>query len=170
MPGGGDPGSAVTTTQWIGWGITALGFVFQYIILQNKLDARDRRDQFYKIVAQPISRLQSELADFEGLLDQFQRNKVDFDAIHANFVKLNRRVNTSINDLGSSSFDSGDGWIAIDTSRLENAVECLDTAANPAAATKDAISCAERLSSDLTAHMRRCESGLRRRGLQGLNL
>lgn len=124
MPVGVEPASWVEYLDTIVVAVlTAIGFAMQYFHFEKVLGERDNRDQFLRRVEEPIAQILRDIdraVMIAGSLRKKQNEEFE-DIVFRTMGQASRELNRLLNMLSKGNFDSGEGWISIDTELLDEA-------------------------------------------------
>jgi hypothetical protein len=137
--------------------LTIVGFIIQYLHFEGKISDRDQRDVFMRKVEEPIAQLQRDYSATGSEVTVWLRCKPasKSEEIFSRLVQINRDFNLTINRLNSSKFDCDDGWISLDTERLEGSLNSFyDDATDETA--KALLSRIDELNQKISRHLGHC--------------
>lgn len=140
--------------------LTLIGFGLQYWHFEKKISRRDQRDLFMRKVEEPVAQLQRDYSRAAGSLQVWLRgietkSSGNDHEIFSGLVVLNREFNMATMQLNNSKFDCGDGWIALDTERLEDSLEAFSGSPSVASA-KCLLSKIDEFNKTVTAQLNAC--------------
>jgi|GEM_PF-3731101 hypothetical protein len=137
--------------------LTVVGFILQYKHFEGKISDRDQRDLFMRKVEEPVAQL---MRDYSAAVSEVQvwlkrMSPEKAEDIFSRLVQINRAFNLMINTLNQSKFDLGDGWVALETERLEERLEAFDQAPSDSNG-RLLIKGIDRFVDDVNLHLGRC--------------
>lgn len=113
--------------------LTVVGFWLQYQHFEKKLGTRDTRDLFLRRVEEPIAQILRDIDRAVMTAESLRRrpNQDIADAVFVSMGQASRELNRLINMLSKGKFDSGDGWISIDTEQFDESIAAFSASCEP---------------------------------------